>query len=142
MVLERQEMAISRDNEFGLCSDRTFKYAIVRFIFEDMESGSRTQDCCRLTDSLNRFSDFVFCPIELRLKDSCRFGQDGNRRIQLKRAMDSFEIGVLGISSWNGEGSDVDVSIEDDLHDQRPWNTSFSTSASVRTPFFLALFTP
>ena len=120
MVLERQEMAISRDNEFGLCSDRTFKYTIVRFIFEDMESGARAQDCRHLTDGLDSFPDFVFCPIELRLEDSGRFGQDGNRRIQLKQAMDSFEIGVFGISSWNGECRDVDVGIEDDSHDQRP----------------------
>ena len=135
-------MAISRDDELSLRGDCTFKYAIVWFIFEDMESGSRTQDCCRLTDSLNRFSDFVFCPIELHLENSCRFGQDGNRRIQLEQAVDSFEIGVLGISSWNGQCRDVDVGIEDDAHGQRPWNTNFSTSASVRMPFLLALFTP
>jgi hypothetical protein len=29
-----------------------------------------------------------------------------------------------------------------DAHGQRPWNTNFSTSASVRMPFFLAFFTP
>jgi hypothetical protein len=41
MVLECQEMAISRDDELGLCGDRTFKYAIVRFISEEVESGPR-----------------------------------------------------------------------------------------------------
>ena len=78
MALERQEMAISRDNELGLCSDRTFKHAIVRFIIEDVESGSRTQDSRHLTDGLDGFSDFVFCPIELCLENFCRLGQDGN----------------------------------------------------------------
>ena len=36
-------MAISRDDELGFCGDRTFKYAIVRFIIEDMESGPRAK---------------------------------------------------------------------------------------------------
>jgi hypothetical protein len=53
MMLERQEMAISRDDEFGLCSDRTFKYAIVRFISEEVESGPRAQDGRYLTDGLS-----------------------------------------------------------------------------------------
>ena len=39
MVLERQEMAISRDDELGLCSDHAFKYAIVRFIWGDGDVG-------------------------------------------------------------------------------------------------------
>jgi len=135
-------MAISRDDELGLCGDRTFKYAVVRFIIEDVESGSRAEDDGHLTDGLDCFSDFLFCPIEFRLEDSCRFGQDGDRRVQVKRSMDGFEIGLLGISAWNGESRDVDVGIEDDAHGQRPWNTSFSTSASVRMLFFLAFFTP
>jgi len=41
MVLECQEMAISRDDELGLCGDRSIKYTIVQFISEEVESGPR-----------------------------------------------------------------------------------------------------
>lgn len=40
MMLERQEMAISCDDELGLCGGRAFEYAIVRFVIEDVEGGS------------------------------------------------------------------------------------------------------
>ena len=60
-------------------------YAIVRFIIEDVERAPGTQDGCHLIDGLRGFWDFVFCPVELRLEDSCRFSQDVDRRIPFLR---------------------------------------------------------
>ena len=39
---------------------------------------------------LDSFSGFAFCPIELRVEDSCRFGQEGDRHRQLNCALKRF----------------------------------------------------
>ena len=78
----------------------------------------------------------MFFPTKLLVQFLGQFRQDCNGCAKLEIAINSVEISFFGIAARDDEGRDIDVGVEDDIQNQRPSKTSFSTSDSVKSLLF------
>lgn len=139
-MTERQKVSISGNNPLRLGRTGAFKDSIVRFVFEDMEGRTWAEHCCDLTDFLYRLPNPLFFPLELRLKHSGGFCQDGYRGIQFEFALDSFKIGCFSVAAGKRKSRNIDVRVKDDAHGSAALEHEFFHIGFGQHAFLLCLF--
>lgn len=126
-------MVVTGDDEIGTGLNPAFQDAVIRKVLKNPDSGRRLDDRRNASDESEGGCNVFFPLLKLSSEDACGFGQNRNRGKERRLSSLDAEEGIFGEAPREKEGRDIDVGVEDYLH-QRSSNTIRETSSSVKEP--------